>query len=664
MLFAALELDREPLKWSEFPAAAIGWVQTVGAVAFLALLVWFVAYLIQGPLLTYLQGFSLFKGQQPRFREISWTGEALTVAILAGVAVTGLVLGVLTAIAENLLSDEAGPDLPGETPPLFGSLSEILLTAGALAALLAVAYPVAHAVCTRLSARRIWALARVSLKEAVRSRVVLIFSLMAVIFLFADWFVPYKPEHQLRNYVRAIYWSMPPLFLLTAGLLGAFSIPNDLRSQAMFTIVTKPVERMEIVLGRFLGYGMLLTAGMLVLSALSLLYLVRGVGDRAKEESFRARMPIYGDLRFAGTGKATAGDNVGRVWDYRSYIMGKDPKTPNKPHQYAIWSFSDVPDIGDEPTLQVQITLDIFRLNKGREGQGVPCTFFFADGRLTVAQLETLAEKHKARESELYAALPKDASEAERKSLAEGFPAKLAGQFGLHVIAGKEVTDYHTQTLEVPASLLAKVRESASGSAPPLRVYVRVDEDPGRQTQIVGMAQRDLYLLPAEGPFWLNFFKGMIGMWFTVMLILGLAIAISTYLSGVIAWLCTMFLFGAGLFNEFIKEIALGKFEGGGPVESAVRVATNKAAMMPLEGTAHDIVKGVDAGFRWILRRFLDILPDVDRFDLHEYVASGFDIPWSQVLLLDNLIPLIGYLLPWGILAYYLMRFREVANPN
>ena len=107
-----------------------------------------------------------------------------------------------------------------------------------------------HAVCTRLSARRIWALARVALKEAIRSRVVLIFSLMAVIFLFADWFVPYKAEHQLRNYVRAIYWSMPPLFLLTAGLLGAFSIPNDLRSQAMFTIVTKPVERMEIVLAR------------------------------------------------------------------------------------------------------------------------------------------------------------------------------------------------------------------------------------------------------------------------------------------------------------------------------------------------------------------------------------------------------------------------------
>src|SRR5690349_20791487 len=131
MLFAALELDREPLKWSEFPAAAVGWVQTVGAVAFLALLVYFVAYLIQGPLLSYLQGFSLFKGQEPRFREVTWNGETITGAGLAGVALGGLVLGVLTGIAENLLSDEAGPDLPGETPPLFGSISEMLLTAGA-----------------------------------------------------------------------------------------------------------------------------------------------------------------------------------------------------------------------------------------------------------------------------------------------------------------------------------------------------------------------------------------------------------------------------------------------------------------------------------------------------------------------------------------------------
>ena len=73
---------------------------------------------------------------------------------------------------------------------------------------------------------RIWALARLSLMEATRSRVVMVFALMALVFLFADWFVPFKEEDQVRNYVRVVYWSMTPLFLITATLLGAFGIPT------------------------------------------------------------------------------------------------------------------------------------------------------------------------------------------------------------------------------------------------------------------------------------------------------------------------------------------------------------------------------------------------------------------------------------------------------
>ena len=34
------------------------------------------------------------------------------------------------------------------------------------------------------------------------------------------------------------------------------------------------------------------------------------------------------------------------------------------------------------------------------------------------------------------------------------------------------------------------------------------------------------------------------------------------------------------------------------------------------------------------------------------------------MLLLDNVVPLVGYLLPWAVLAYYLMRSREIANPS
>src|SRR5262249_59138311 len=110
----------------------------------------------------------------------------------------------------------------------------------------------------------------------VRSRVVLIFGAMALIFLFADWFVPYKPENQVRNYVRVLYWSMTPLFLMTASLLGSFGIPTDVKSQAIHTIVTKPVEKFEIVLGRFLGYAVLITLGLAAVTGVSILHVARG----------------------------------------------------------------------------------------------------------------------------------------------------------------------------------------------------------------------------------------------------------------------------------------------------------------------------------------------------------------------------------------------------
>src|SRR5262249_7798457 len=150
----------------------------------------------------------------------------------------------------------------------------------ACCALAAVLVPVLVNI-PQLRWRRIWALAKLSFKEALRRRVLWAFSLLLVVFLFASWFLPYKPEDQVRNYVRAVYWTMTPLLLVTAGLLAAFSIPADLRNQTMHTIVTKPVERFEIILGRFIGYTLLMTMVLAVMNLLSLVYVARGVDQEA-----------------------------------------------------------------------------------------------------------------------------------------------------------------------------------------------------------------------------------------------------------------------------------------------------------------------------------------------------------------------------------------------
>jgi hypothetical protein len=55
----------------------------------------------------------------------------------------------------------------------------------------------------------------------------------------------------------------------------------------------------------------------------------------------------------------------------------------------------------------------------------------------------------------------------------------------------------------------------------------------------------------------------------------------------------------------------------------------------------------------------LNVIPRVDVFDLTDYVAEGFDISGSGLLL--HGVVLVGYLLPCLVLAFYLMRAREVA---
>lgn len=681
MMFATtFALDYEPLQWWELPAALKVWVQVAGAVATFALAIYSVAYLIQRPASAGKTGSRLGRVVVTLFA----LADACYVLALLSLAVRAAGSG-----AEGL---RPAQPVPSGRPPVFSSLTDVLTFAAGLFAVLAVAMPLLVDLGTRISLRRIGAIARLSLKEAVRSRVVWVFASMAVIFLFAGWFVPFKPEDQVRNYVRVIYWSLAPLFLLTASLLGAFSIPNDVKSQNIHTIVTKPVERFEIVLGRYVGNALLLTAAMAVLTGMSLVYVLRGVDPQARKESLTARVPIYGDrLWFHGTAQSDKGESVGREWDYRSYIGGPHPATPQAPRQFAIWSFESLPgSFSDKQLPYFEYTFDIFRMTKGQEDRSVIANFSFADGQVTtVPQFQAALEKMRGELAQEQASLAKKlaaknrdrvpASEIQawKEQEQERIENALIDKYGIYEIAA-EVQDYHTQVVggndkdrygqklaRLVNKLQASPRQAAEGSgpAPLLNVLVSVDRQSGDQK--LGVARRDFYLLAAERPFWINFIKGIVGLWFATLLMLGLAVALSTYLSGVIAWLCALFMFGMGLHVDGIRQIADGTNVGGGVIESTVRILGKLPGAAPLDRSpGASVIQGSDEVFRFGLRLFSRVVPDVSRFDLHVYVANGYDISWSQILFLNNFVLLLGYLVPWGVLAYYLMKYREIANPT
>ena len=68
---------------------------------------------------------------------------------------------------------------------------------------------------------------------------------------------------------------------------------------------------------------------------------------------------------------------------------------------------------------------------------------------------------------------------------------------------------------------------------------------------------------------------------------------------------------------------------------------------------------GGDVAFSWVFRRYVNIVPDVYAFSWTSFLKEGYNINFEYLAM--NFILVVGYLLPWGILSYYLIRNREVA---
>ena len=88
---------------------------------------------------------------------------------------------------------------------------------------------------------------------------------------------------------------------------------------------------------------------------------------------------------------------------------------------------------------------------------------------------------------------------------------------------------------------------------------------------MLGAAEPDLYLLQNELPYAFNFLKGMIGLWCRLCIVIGLAVACSTYLSGVLTLLATAVIFILGFFTDHLNDLATNRNIGGGPFQSMSR---------------------------------------------------------------------------------------------
>ena len=126
--------------------------------------------------------------------------------------------------------------------------------------------------------KNIWILARMTLREAVRRRIVLTGLVLGLVFLTAfnvgfrivflnasaraqrldDAFTNIITSEGINTLMLAGLYAVTFLSAAMGALLGADTLSGEIVSGTIQTIVTKPVRRSDVVLGKWLGFAILL----------------------------------------------------------------------------------------------------------------------------------------------------------------------------------------------------------------------------------------------------------------------------------------------------------------------------------------------------------------------------------------------------------------------
>ena len=345
----------------------------------------------------------------------------------------------------------------------------------------------------------------------------------------------------------------------------------------------------------------------------------------------QAKMPQYGTISFLDRKglPSDKGVNVGNEWTYRSYIEGGTLAA-------AIWTFDNItsrrfpvsnPEF--ERGIPLDLTLRVFRTHKGDIESGIL-------GRLEVVEFLTQEEKARGQTPLVSEPIIFYAEEftADRKYI----PRKLNARRG-------------SGPLQKNVDLFDDLAHDGN-----LVVRIRCED----RAQYFGAAKPDVYVWTGNNYFILNFIKGYGTIWCQMVLVIAFGVMLSTFLSGPVAMLATVMSYVTGYFSQFITDVSTGEMEGGGPLESMIRIAQQKNLVTPLEESgASKVVFGMDNVMLAVMWVFSYLMPDYSKLQTSAFVASGYNIP--PELMTQHLLTVLIYFVVLATLGYMVFKSREVA---
>jgi hypothetical protein len=466
----------------------------------------------------------------------------------------------------------------------------------------------------------------------VRRKTLWVFGVFAVLFLFAGWFladVTADADLQVKNYVSFVLRTISWLILPVALLLSCWGLPEDIKARSLHTVVTKPVRRHEIVLGRILGFAAIGALVLGVMAIVGYLWIKRELPG-SMQSQLTARVPVYGKISFLDNeGKAAqAGINTGDENMFRSFVEGNTKSR-------AIWEFADIDPAHLEGggRLVLESTFQAFRTYKGNIDRQLL-------GQFTLVNAEkNLRVPLKAFEVREFRRNVYDvAKENPTLQDASGKPVEMND-----LLAGGK--------LQVEAACLSSA-------------------------QFLGMARPDLFIRMPDRSFAASYFKcyfksiANIGLMMLMVVVLG--VVSGSFLKGPVATILTLFIVIVGrVAHSFLEGLVTGKVdyhnptvhvEGAGPFGALYRIFAHLTPGVAFDDTFFfrviNVLDNVALNVLWAIQH---MFPNFSSFDTTEYTANAFDVPWAEAML-PNVAMAIGYCLPWIILGYFSLRLRELES--
>jgi hypothetical protein len=542
---------------------------------------------------------------------------------------------------------------------------------------------------------RVWALARLAIKESIRRNVLVVLAMFAVVILFADWFLDPTNVDPGRLYLGFILGATNLLVCTVTLILAVFSLPADIKSKAIQTVTTKPVRTGEIVLGRFLGFAVIGTVLLALMGLAGWFFVVRSVAHTHEIQAGSLREVRDGEGNVTGfQGRTTASGG------HRHYVTldaaGAGMAETFRGHRHAITAREVGREVGGETVSEVGPPEGILEARRPLRGR---LRFLDRDGKPADKGISVGAEwaYRQFIEGGTAAAAVWTFEGISAEAFPDGLPLEMTIRVfrtykgtiteGIHgtvqirnpstqlrseafPIVAREFTIDELSIPRTLSTVLAdgRVREAdlyadfvADGR---VEVWLQCLEP----AQYYGVAQADFFLRAGDGSFAFNYAKSCLGIWFAMLIVTALGVMFSTFLSAPVALVAALSVLLIGQFREFISRLFTSQVTGdssiapgGGPIESLYRIITQTSITLELDATpAVQAMKLADTVLLAPMQVAAGLFPSLSTLGTSDFVAGGFDIPGD--LLAAHGAETLAYVVAFCIAGAFCLRAREVAS--